>query len=506
MAGIIIGQQFPGLPAIPVIVALFLLLSLGAVLLRKKYRAFFFVVFFAAFLVGYWRVGQSLSEPDARLLPIILRNERVYFTGIVQDVHITQTDRQRILLSLTQVETRGGVLESSVTILCFLPVGAQPVEIGNKLTLNGRLEHLRPPRSPGEFNEFRFWRSRKVAYRSFPNIIYVEEGLQNLNARMNTLRQSIAAIYEFALPPTQAGIAQAIILGDRGQLEEEIMLLFRGAGTYHILVVSGLHIALAGLMVQYFLRFFLKERPAIVIALLILVFYCLFTGASVSTVRATLMYGILSAGKLLWRPTDTITSVAFAATCLLLYEPLYLFDIGFQFSFAAVVGLVVGTLPLWEGLNFLRTRLLMKPRPKLERLFCSCLAAMLAITPVQMVYFHVFRPFSVFANMLIVPTLFITVIFGFVIGIIGLFHLPFAVFFSGPFFVMVRMYEEIGVFFYNLPYSQIYTGTVAWVTVVGMYCLYGAFLYFLHSNRREYIPLITAAVLLSGIGLVMNLW
>ena len=145
------------------------------------------------------------------------------------------------------------------------------------------------------------------------------------------------------------GVLKAMLLGDRSLLDRETTTAFQRVGTYHALVISGLHVGVVAAALLFALR--LAAVPPLLrngVGLLAVVFYALLAGAGLPVVRASWMLGILLVTVLVYRRRAAFNAVAGAAFCFLLYEPDLLYDAGFQMSFLAV-GLIAGiAVPVLE--------------------------------------------------------------------------------------------------------------------------------------------------------------
>ena len=173
---------------------------------------------------------------------------------------------------------------------------------------------------------------------------------QRLRARIYDLRRELAGNLDSALPPPQAALAQALLLGLRGQLPDGVVENFRQTGTSHLLAISGLHLGiLLALAVGLFQRLLGRHTPLpLLLALALIWLYVLVSGAPPSVVRAALMgsayLGVLALG----RPRDTLLpALALSALAMTALDPRIVTQVSFQLSFAAMTGIVLA-LP-WQA-------------------------------------------------------------------------------------------------------------------------------------------------------------
>ena len=196
-----------------------------------------------------------------------------------------------------------------------------------------------------------------------------------------------------------AGFLYAMTFGDKAQLTYEIKDSFSYTGTAHIFAVSGLHIGIiAGAAMLILRRLKIKNDIAVfcIISTLLLPF-CALCEFSPSTVRATLMILISLVAKIAMMRSDAMTNFSAAGCILLVANPLFLFDLGFLMSFAAVFGLITLSKPL--------TRIFMKiktPKPLANALGAS-LSVNMALMPVMLVYFGGQSLLFIIANLIVIP-------------------------------------------------------------------------------------------------------
>jgi competence protein ComEC len=195
----------------------------------------------------------------------------------------------------------------------------------------------------------------------------------------------------------ELGIAQALILGDKSMLDNEIRSAFTATGSMHILAVSGLHI---GLILQLLLALiklgakWINRSTAILFVILLLWFYALMTGFSPSVIRAVFMFSVLTWTQ--WRglQTSSINSLFFTAFIIVLWKPMYFFDIGFQLSYLAMLGIF---------LFYPRISSIWKPENNILYYLWEGtaigFAAQVTTTPLTLFYFHQFPNYFAVANL-----------------------------------------------------------------------------------------------------------
>lgn len=210
----------------------------------------------------------------------------------------------------------------------------------------------------------------------------------------------------------------AMALGWKTALTDEVSEPFMRSGTMHVFAISGLHIALIAGILLSLLRVLQVPRTLCgLIAVPALWFYTAATGWQASAVRSTVMMSVIIGGWMLKRPSDLLNSLAVAGLGILLWDPLQLFQAGFQLSFFVVLSLAL-LMPPFERLRerMLKTDPFLPPalRPRWRRWLdtplhwlttsaATSLAAWLGALPIVAFYFHLFTPITLLANLVVVP-------------------------------------------------------------------------------------------------------
>ena len=206
------------------------------------------------------------------------------------------------------------------------------------------------------------------------------------------------------VPPELGSIAVAILLGDQTDVPSAARRSFSRSGTAHLLAISGGNIALVALsLIMIFRLLSIPRRWTYGLVIGVLIFYCALTGAASSILRGTIMVSIYMAGSLFKRESEILTSLAWAAIFILLYDPLQLFDLGFQLSFISVFMIAAAAVGL-EGTDPEGKRSFgRKARIYLEDSATVSLAAWVGAAPLIAHVFGMVTPVTLFANLVLVP-------------------------------------------------------------------------------------------------------
>lgn len=242
--------------------------------------------------------------------------------------------------------------------------------------------------------------------------------VRSLRAYAACVQQRLAQRFADAgLHDQPLAFISAIIVGERDALDSNLRQSFAAAGAAHILAVSGLHTGIIYLVIISLLTCFGYVRPLyeqrlrrILLSLIIILtmwVYAFVTGLSPSVMRAVVMLTIIQVGWMCRRQAVSVNTLAAAACICLWVDPLSLFSVSFQLSFAAVLGILL-FVPYFNGL----LKVVNPCLRFLRDLFTVSLAATIGTLPVSLYYFHQVSRYFLLTNLVVLPAVYIVVILG----------------------------------------------------------------------------------------------
>lgn len=222
------------------------------------------------------------------------------------------------------------------------------------------------------------------------------------------VRYDISVRFLAVLGIEKGSLVNGLLLGLKSEIPSCIADLFRQLGVSHLLAVSGLHVGLIMLIIyQLLLTLSIPRVPRSIIIALFLIFYCFLTGGSPSVIRSSLMTVMLMFAPVFQRKYQALNAVAASAVILLMVNPFSLQDLGFQFSFAAVFGILI-------GYSKIKTWIPVKTKNPIVRYLTDMLSVSLSAAmftaPVAMFYFNSLQVASMFLNLLVIPLTFCVMI------------------------------------------------------------------------------------------------
>lgn len=298
----------------------------------------------------------------------------------------------------------------------------QKLLVDDQIITSKELVEVKPPLNPHQFDYKGYLTRQGIHHQVFlkdKEFVQMENRSTFLGS-IARIRSSIqASLKEEGFSKDEYGVINALLLGQRQELSRELTNDYSRAGAIHILAVSGLHVGILLLLLSMIFKPLENVKYGKTLKLLMIVsflwFFAMLAGMSASVVRAVTMFTAVAVGLSLQRKNSVEFSLIFSMLVLLLLQPMFLFDVGFQLSYLAVFGIVIIQPKLYE---------LWKPKlwvlNKAWQLTTVSIAAQLAVLPVSLYYFHQFPGLFLLSNLVIVPFLGTILIGGVLIIVLSL--------------------------------------------------------------------------------------
>ena len=279
----------------------------------------------------------------------------------------------------------------------------------------------------------------------------------------NNIRNHInQKLTHYHFKPDELAIINALLLGQRQDISEEVYTSYTNAGAIHILAISGLHIGIILLLLQYILKPIERIKYGFLIKTLLIVTilwgFAIVAGLSASVTRAVTMFSVVAIAMNLKRPTNIYNTLAISMLVILLFKPMFLFDVGFQLSYLAVFAIVAIDPLLYK---------LWKPKywiiDKLWHTLTVTVSAQFGIIPLSLFYFHQFPSLFFLSNLVIIPLLGIILGYGIFLILLAVLNLlpQFVATFYGYIISLMNSFVEWiskqeSFLFKNIPFSILY--------------------------------------------------
>ncbi len=439
-----------------------------------NHRRFKTIIYLLALTVSvfagfYWevRIPHPLTSNISHHV-LKTQNPQLIVEGtVIGEPRLTTNHKLQFSLQTTRVgENRDRLQPTSGKLYVTLPLlqgtGIYP---GEKLDLKGVLYQPQESNYPGEF-DFRTYLARRGVFAG----IKVKETIY-IGDRGETkwgwwkLRRRVVRTHLQALGSPVGQMVSSMVLGRKAvDLPSEIRDSFVKAGLAHVLAASGFHVSLLlGIVLKLTNR--LAAKSQFIIGLGVLIVYVGLTGLQPSIVRAALMGTSLLIATATDSKVRSLGSLLLAATIILLFNPLWISDVGFQLSFLATFGLIV-TLPS------LQTKLDWLP-PTIATAIAIPIAASIWVLPLLAYVFHTLTLYSLPVNIIATPLVTLVIVGGIISGflalIIPILGTAFSMLLYYPAVSLMKMVELFG----NLPGSAISVGNISLFGVLIIYGLLG---------------------------------
>lgn len=307
------------------------------------------------------------------------------------------------------------------------------------------LAKLTPPSGPVypegfDFRRYAYYRSLyAVGFTLSPFEILKATTSQKPSSRpfFENLRHVINLSLDQMQDKESAGVAKALLTGDRSAVSEKTLEAIRDAGLAHLLAISGLHVGLVAGFIYFFVRFVLAMIPyialrypikkiAAIFGLASAIFYMLLVGAPVPTQRAVLMTGLVFVAILFDRSAISFRLAAFAALLIMLIQPEAIAEVSFQLSFSAVLSLIAFYEWVAKGRDYKAgaNGFFKKWAGYFLGVCATTVIASLATAPLTLYHFQHFAAYGVLSNLVAVPLMSFVIM---PLGIVSLIAMPFQI-------------------------------------------------------------------------------
>lgn len=465
-------------------VIIFTLLAILAIV-KNIFPIKYILIWTVIFYFGVFNTSFRLKDTDD-LLNIAPRNSIIY--GQILSIPQIKENKQKFFFKVNKIEYDSKVKEfDNEKTFVTLTDCKKSLKIYDYYKIKG---YLAIPFKAGNPSQFDYG----IYLRNFDtySVFYAKncDSVEKLNNKktiaenilqgINNYRETIINKHSKYIKSPNLELLGGIVFGDDAiTTPDDIKQSFANSGLLHILAASGMNVAFIFSFFYFFLSLFkINYRANITFCIFMVLIYSLMTGLGASVVRATLMLVLVLIGKLIDRDTHSLALLAFVAFLMLIYNPMYLNDVGFQLSFVVTFGLLL-TAPY-----FLRAK--NKILNWLIGTISVPVVAQLWVMPLQIFYFSNISFYSVFANVLTVPILSIVSFAGFISSLTGLI-IPEMLFKAFDFILepLLGLIINISDFWGNLPNSTAQTSHPSILQVILYYSSIICITLLFNSEIRE---------------------
>lgn len=380
-------------------------------------------------------------------------------------------------------------------------------KVDQNLLIYTEFKPIEPPKNPYYFDYQNYLKKQQIHHQIF--VKKNELKVLNINTTIVGLAEQLIAninqkLEPYAIAKEELAIINAFLLGARQDVSKDLMESYINAGAIHIMAISGMHFGILFLILNALFKPIERLRNGklwkMFLIVLLLWMYALIAGLSGSVVRAVLMFSIVAVAMNLQKLTNIFYTLIVSLLILLLINPYFLFEVGFQLSYAAVFSIVIFQpifQTFWTPNNIILQFY--------WNIFTVSMAAQIGVLPISLYYFHQFPSLFMFTNFAIIPILGIILIGGLLVFILALLNvLP---------LILVQSYAKL-IFLMNAVVKWIAAQESfliknisfdGWMLISLYTIIFLIFIYLKHQNKKH-LTLLLVSIFLFQLVLFSSKW
>ena len=372
---------------------------------QRKTLFFVFITWITFFLTGMILVYENDATNHTNYFEKHLKNTSKVILAIDKVLKPGNYHHKYVadVVQLDSKKTTGHVLlniEKDSTSLLF--------HTGDLVFLKNKFQDIKSSLNPHQFNYKHYLKKQGInqqVYITHQEILLLDESKVSLLRFIDAFRVKIQkSLRRYHFTDDELAVMNALLLGQRQEISKQLSDNYSKAGAIHILAVSGLHVGVILLILSLILKPLERVNNGklikLVLVILSLWFFAILAGLSASVIRAVTMFSAIALGQFFNKRNAVEHSLIFSMFIILLWKPLFLFDVGFQLSYTAVFGIIWIQPVLYQ---------LWKPNffivDKGWQLITVSVAAQLGVLPISLFYFHQFPALFFISNLIIIPFL-----------------------------------------------------------------------------------------------------
>ncbi len=374
---------------------------------QYKFRFVNPVLLLTCFLCTGWFLNYLKSDSCSKLNGF--NKQSKYAIGKVVSIPVQTGKMQRVEI-LVQAYCDSSVWKVSdfKAYFYYYDSISPEVNVGDLILFPNKVKEIEEPLNPGQFNFRKYAAIKRISYqcRMTKNdwrVLSKNHSFSLLNSSKALRDNLLASFHKAGIHGQEYAVLSALVLGYDDEINKEIMAAFSASGTLHILSVSGMHVGIVFTALAFLFRKLENKKMwwmvRLIAMILIIWFYAILTGMSPSVIRSAMMFSFILIGKSINRNSSIYNTLAASILVICVaFDPLILFEPGFQLSYFAVAGIAF----IYPSINrwfYIRNKFL----SGIWSLIAVSVAAQLATFPISLYYFHQFPNYFIPANLLIIP-------------------------------------------------------------------------------------------------------
>jgi competence protein ComEC len=331
-----------------------------------------------------------------------------YVVVTIEEPLVEKTNSYKALATMQGFYSENNFKKAKGNIILYFKKDSSigQLQYGTQIILSKPLQEIKNAGNPGSFDYKRYSLFQGITHQV--NLSSRDYELLSTENK-NPFRQFIfdcrswvvSTLQKFIRGEKERGLAEALLIGYKDDLDKNLVQSYTNTGVVHIIAISGMHLALIYWLLLLITKPLRRKQLKWIRITLILSTLWLFTllaGAQASVVRSAVMFTCIALGEALSKRTSIYNTLALSAFILLVYNPFWLWDVGFQLSYAAVVSIVTFYRPVYNWFYF--------PNKSLDfiwKTMAISIAAQILTTPISLYHFHQFPVLFLLTNLVAVP-------------------------------------------------------------------------------------------------------
>lgn len=374
------------------------------------------------FNLGFVFTYNSQIKNDTAFFKNYLEKDTLFYLAELSDLPVQKERSVKLSLNVLKVKNDSAYIPVKGAVIGYLQNSSvvKDLRVGQIFLIKSALQEVREPMNPNEFNFKNYLANKNIYHTTFIDsnaikVLHVNKAFSLQRFGLSIKQSIVDRLKESGLSRDAYTICSALITGFDDEIDKKVIEEFSHSGTLHVLSVSGLHVGLIYLVLNFlFLQIDRNKRHPLlhfIFITLCLWFFATITGFSAPVLRSVIMFNLLGIGKLFFRnkPDNQLNILFVSAFILLLADPLLIRDVGFLLSYTAMFGILY-FYPKWVGLVETKNKIV----SYIWQSIVVSFAATLTTLPITLFIFQQFPIWFALANLIIVPLSFVLLILSFI--------------------------------------------------------------------------------------------
>ena len=341
--------------------------------------------------------------------------------------------------------------------------------VGNYVEIRGFVKHFQTAKNEGNFNEELYYYSLGFTKKIEAQKVYIIDNKKDVMREIvGKFRSKYISSVNSIWGEVRSGIINALTVGYKDDLEEDIKDRYKLLGISHVLAISGLHLSIIGMGIFKLLRRRFNYWISGICGIIVILIFGVMIGDSPSIYRATIMFVMHIIAIVIGRTYDMISATSLAAVMLMADCPYVIYNTGFVLSFGAIIAICIVSTVI-----------------EITNIFAVTGVIQIFTLPVTMMLFYEIPLYSVLINIIVIPTVGVLVVSGLLSGIVGMYSFGLGVFVSGIGRLILWFYDALYDIVSSLPFNNLVTGKAkVWLMIV-YYLLVLALVFFVYIKKKS---------------------